>query len=243
MSRRKSVPMNRHLDGQRSSIGDTSTMTSAVSRINQVMHAEIAMNIEKDFTAMQALHMLFPDDLAAKLVAVKHCVTPQSNIGVYQIGGDKITTHVNWSKTGIPTPAPHALQPHSDRMELFFSAIDTIRATRIKYGKVVHLLRWFNANATPSAARHFWPSAMALVPGSKFAIDNAEAPSRYSAPHGIGKLLPLLRETSGTVAGMQLIPSDFAGRKQDQVWLTFQAVSIITADDITVPLDHVIVNL
>jgi hypothetical protein len=234
--------MNRHIDGQRASIGDQE-VTNAVVRINEVMKAEIAMNIEKEFTAMHCLNMFFPDDLQARLMAVRHCVTPQSQIGLYPIGGDKMATCVNWTKTGIPTPSPDAMQPHHDRMDLFFSAIDTIRAARIKYGKVVYLLRWFNQNATPAAVRNFWPSALALVPGSKFAVDNAEAPSRYSSPQGIGKLLPLLRETSGTVAGMQLIPRDFAGRKQNQVWLTMPQIDIITEDQITVPIDHAVVNL
>jgi hypothetical protein len=234
--------MNRHTDGQRASIGDQE-VANAVLRIHGVMKAEIAMNIEKEFTAMHCLNMFFPDDLQDRLMAVRHCMTPASHVGIYQIGGVGTHVHVNWIKTGIPTPSPDVMRPHHDRMDLFFSAIDTISAARIKYGKVVHLLRWFNQNATPAAVRNFWPSALALVPGSKFAVDNAEAPSRYSSPQGIGQLLPLLRETSGTVAGMQLIPRDFAGRKQNQVWLTMTPTNIITEDQITVPIDLAIVNL
>lgn len=242
MSRRKSVPVNRHVNGERSSIGDD-TVNSAVLNCVEAMHIEIAMNIEKEFSAMQMLHMFFPDDLADRLKAVRHCVTPVSQTGHYPVGGAGLMCHINWEKTGIPTPAPDALAPHAERMGLFFAAIDTCRTARMKYGKVVHLLRWFNRNATPSAIRNYWPSALALTPGSNFARDNAEPPSRYTTPNGIGGLLPLLRETAGTVAGMQLIPSDLEGRSRGQVWLTFEPTEIITEDNVSVPLDIVNVNL
>lgn len=240
--RRRRIPVNRHADGERSSIGDDDVQ-HAVDAIHGVMHAEIAMNVERGFTAMNALHMFFPDDLADRLRAVRHCVTPQSDIGDYPIGGQGIKAHVDWSNSGIPTPSVAAMQPHRDRMELFHIAIQTVRDARIKYGKVVQLLRWFNANATPSATRHYWPSALALVPGSKFAIDNAETPSRYSAPNNIGHLLPLLRETAGTVAGMQLFPKECKGRRSNEVWLTFQQTEIMTEDLCKVPLDAIHVNL
>lgn len=241
MGKRRRIPVNRHADGERSSIGDDDVQ-HAVDAIHGVMHAEIAMNVERGFTAMNALHMFFPDDLADRLRAVRHCVTPQSDIGDYPIGGQGIKAHVDWSNSGIPTPSVAAMQPHRDRMELFHIAIQTVRDARIKYGKVVHLIRWFNRNATPSAVRNYWPSALALVPGSKFAVDNAEPPSRYSVPNGIGGLLSLLRETAGTVAGMQLIPSDMRRRARREVWLTFEPTEIITEDNVTVPIDSTIVN-
>lgn len=239
--RKLRIPVNRHADGERSSIGDD-TVNGAVNRITAAMHAEIAMNVERGFIAMDALHMFFPDDLADQLRAVRHCVTPSSTTGNYPVGGSDIKTHVDWSKSGIPTPSVDAMQPHYDRMDLFHAAIQTVRDARIKYGKVVHLIRWFNRNATPSAVRNYWPSALALVPGSRFAADNAEPPSRYSVPNGIGGLLSLLRETAGTVAGMQLIPSDMKGRARGQVWLTFEPTAIITEDNVTVPLDNAAVN-
>jgi hypothetical protein len=241
MSRRGRVSTNRHVDGSRDSIGQ-GTVDAAVSRINLHMHTEIAMYVDQGFTAMDTMHMLFRDDLAAKLSAVAHAVHPRSWVGTYHLN-DNIFLGTDWTKTGIPTPSAEVMDRHHDRMDQLFSAMETIRITRLKYGKVVYLLRWLNANATPGAVRNYWPSVLALTAGSSFATDNADAPDRYSAPRNIGSMLELLRETAGTVAGMQLIPSTMEPRDRDEVWLTYPGTSITTEAGLVVPLDATTVSL
>lgn len=241
MGRRHKISINRHRDGARSSIGDD-TVTNAVDLIRTAMHTEIAMYVDQGFTALEVMDMLFPDDLACKLLAVKNAIMPSSWTGRYPLQ-DNVYLSTDWTKTGIPTPLPHAMDKHHERMGRLYSAMETIRITRIKYGKVVHLLRWLNNYATPGAIRNYWPSVLPLTAGSSFARDNADAPDRYSTPPGIGSFLELLRETAGTVAGMQLIPSTMKQRSLDQVWLTYPETSIITDTGLSVPLDPCAVAL
>lgn len=241
MGRRKYAPVNRHQDGNRSSIGDD-VVTGAVNTVMRAFQAEVAMEITQGFDHKDTLRMLFDDDLAAKLHAVRRFVIPQSWTADYRLQ-EGLTLGTNWKTSLLPTPSEGVAQLNFSRMERLFTAIDTIRVLRFKYSKVTHLLRWFNRHATPAAVRNYWPSALALTPGSAFARDNVDAPSRYQAPPGIGQLLPLLRETAGTVAAMQMIPSGYKGRDRSEVWLTFSQGEAITEDSVAIPLDHVVVNL
>lgn len=182
------------------------------------------------FTTEQLIPMLFNDDYVRRLRAADGLVEPNSNVGSYTIRGDDVYIHLGFKEARLPTPTNLAYEPYPERCGELNEAVFTITQIREKYAAVKWLLRWFNANATPAAVRAIWPSVLTLCPDSPLCKEYPGMPSRYTAPEKVGALLPLIRDTAQTVAGMQLIPTDAVPRARNLVWLTFNSGSFIRED-------------
>jgi len=240
MSRRgRFGTINRHADGQRSSVGDF-YVDKAVTLLNRTALIEINMMVPTIFTRPALTDMLFPDDKIDKLMAVLGMVDAACDIVDYSVGGGLL--FINWDGAPLPAPQPGMLCVHLERAAPLFEAIAQMSLIREKYAAVVHILRWFNRNVTPAATRAMWPAVMALCPESPLCREYAAMPSRYSAPADAGRYAHLMRDTAGTVAAMQMLPSDLAPRAKGNAWLTFETETL-TREDIEFACDPLTVNL
>lgn len=208
MGRRSWAAKKSFVEGERSTIPAVQ-MEKAIREIDHCCSREVAMMVPQRFNVEQILPWFFPDDTLDKLRAVKGMVETDST-KQYQVLPDinLILTYRSSSHlSSVPAIEPRCWQPHPQRSQPMLEAIRQIEEVHFKYGRVKHMLRWFNKHATPGAVRNYWPSAMALCPESEIA-KMTEAPARYTVPAGIGEVLPLIRDTAGTVATMALVPAD-----------------------------------
>lgn len=218
-------------------------METAVSTIDKTCLDEVAMFVTQRFNREQVLPWLFPDTTLAKLRMVKGMVSTASN-KIYTLSPG-IELHMNYGDEEHPASTPaienSALVMHSQRIMPLWEALIDTQTIHQKYGRVKHLLRWFNNNATEGAVRNYWPAAMALCPASSVALMTT-APVRYSTPDGLADILPLIRETAGTVAAMELIPKDIEAKPYNnlRVVLTDRKVPW---EGIDISLDKQIFNL
>ena len=221
-----------------------SDMETAIGTLDKTCYNEISMFVPQRFHREAVLPWLFSEDTLAKLRAVKGMVNTDAN-KVYPIDDgvcDIVMEYKTYKNDNASVPAiePCMLQI-SSWAEPLLTTIASMQAIHEKYGRVKHLLRWFNMNATEGAVRNYWPAAMSLCPNSSVA-QMTVAPVRYNTPAGIGEMLPLIRETAGTVAAMQLVPADVPDRPYNNMRLILNERPHVW-EGIKVALDKQIVNL
>jgi hypothetical protein len=173
------------------------------------------MNLEH-FKAADTLDWLFSADVLQKAAAVRGIVTPESMYERYNIADVQLT--LDFKNLPMPTIMSRAATPDLSKGASFVAAIKTAKEIQHKYARVKHLLRWLDANATPGAIRTYWPAVVALCPRSGIA-KLPSTPTRCATPVSIGEMLPLIRETAGTVAAMQMIPADVTVRMTNDMWI------------------------
>lgn len=223
MSRRRFAPVNRHIDGNRTSIGD-SYVNGACADLDRAALIEIKLMLPRTFDVTNVTPMLFSDEIVHKLREAAPYVDSSSAVGTYEWDeGHNSHVSINFKAVDFPTPTEDAYSPYTDRKVPLVECINIATQIREKYAAVKHMLRWFNNHATPAAIRALWPCVLTLCPNSPLCKDYADMPARWTAPDAIGQYLPLIRDTSTTVAGMQLLPSDVKPRDRGTVWLTFDA--------------------
>jgi hypothetical protein len=172
------------------------------------------------FTAEDALDWLFSADVLQRAKAVRGIVAPEYKTERYFIPGLKgVQLTLNFKNIPLPTIVAEAATPDLSKCASFLAAVETARGIQHRYARVKHLLCWLDANATPGAIRTYWPAVVALCPHSGIA-KLPSTPTRCATPAAIGEMLPLIRETAGTVAAMQMIPADIAARDQNDMWIT-----------------------
>lgn len=80
-----------------------------------------------------------------------------------------------------------------------------------KWNNVRQVLTWFNEhNVTLGAARYYWPAILALLPENGMLLQCTG--QRYKEVEGISEVIPLMRETSTTIATMKLLPPEDKSR-------------------------------
>lgn len=195
-------PVNRHIDGQRSSIGDA-IVDQAIGKLNQTMSREIAVFQTKRWSAGELIPLMFTEDTIKRAQAAKGIIAPRSDEIMFCVMTNVQLTLTFPASTPAINPTFCALQPGFQEV---LDVIEAIREIHAKYGRVKAVLRWFNRHATAAAIRNYWPSVIALC-GKSSAFDGMHefAPERYATPTDIGTMLPLIRETAGTVATMALM--------------------------------------
>lgn len=233
-------PINRHADGARMSIGDHD-VDQAVVAINRAALVEMHLCVTEQFNRERLIPMCFYDEAIAKLRAVRGLITPSSYRNSYRIN-DNAELHINFNESLTPTPDEAAWCLYPGRAAPLFAALHELTQIREKYAAVYWLLRWFNRNATPAAVRAMWPAVLTLCPQSNLCKEYGDMPSRWVTPNDSGKLANLIRDTAGTVAGMQLIPTDVEPRTRGTAWLTF-AGGPFMREGVELHVDQLTVNL
>lgn len=236
MSRRRNyAPINRNVDGSRSSIGDF-YVDEAVKVLDITARTEAALFVTKRFSSREVVPMLFDPDILTRVQNARGLVRPAYSELSYSVwGGIKVGVQYGETNLYLPVEECHVRVQHV-LIEPLFEAVKTIHEIFYKYAEVKHMLRWFNRNATPGAVRNYWPAVLSLCPKSP-SIEQ-EAPQRYMTPDGIGDYLPLIRSTATTVATMQMLPTDIEPNKVSSVWLTCEA-GTVTRQSVGVNTDQV----
>ncbi len=195
-------------------------MHSACQMIDKACQRAVDLFVPQRFTREQVLPWIFPADSLEKLRAVMGMVDTNA-IKNYEIENN-VRLQLRWGHhEDDTTPAIEASQffPTDDAKPLM-DAIHAIIDIQEQYGRVKHMLRWFNQNATPGAVRTYWPAAMTLLPDSDIA-DMVVPPTRYTTPEKLGEVLPLIRDTAATVAAMELLPNDVPAKDYWNMQLCF----------------------
>ena len=193
-------------DGSRDTLGEYN-INQAVTRLQNAARAECSMAV-RSFGLEELVPMFWSDDVMATLRAAAPYVdgtawgntrvpyTFDATIDFFFHGVDGVTIY--------PNSAGARFNPERGR-ELA-EGIETISGIWEKWAAVIHVLKWFNKNATAGAIRAIWPAVLELCKDSPALKDLAVAPARYQEPSGLSKILPLVRETAGTVASLTLMP-------------------------------------
>lgn len=240
MGRRMRVIKNRFVDGERQSVGDH-YVDAACTALNVACAKEAAMFVE-GLTVHDVVPMLFRDEDVAKLKAVHGLLWEERPIGYYDLAPYCQGVIGIETKDTMPAFAKSALYWHTDRADRLARAVRGLSELHIKWGAVKHLLRWFNRNATPGAVRANWPSVMQLCPDAPALKALPHSPTRYTNPQELSALLPLIRDTSSTVATMAMIPGGAQPRTCGTVWITLPERTVDYANT-TIKLDSQTFNL
>lgn len=240
MARRKRVPVNRHEDGSRASIGDFD-VDQACNTLNTAAQRECAMYLD-EFRAGDILNWFFEEETLRRLRLVKDLVPVTQNLQDYVLLPHARMV-IDFKELTVPTILPTAYKPDLTKCQPIIAAAEKALEIQSKYARVKHLLRWFNRNATPGAIRAYWPAVLTLCPDSPSmrALMNA-VPTRYDTPRGIGVLLPLIRETASTVAAMELIPADIQKRPRNDVWFSLDGTER-EFDGAPYATEHLLINV
>lgn len=202
MRRRRGVlsPLHHAAGNGRTTLrGDLYAATNAVGELcNRVAVATVPLEFSKE----QLIDWLFLPDAVAKLRAVKGIVNPSTWRSSYTVQNG-VNLSLDFQPSSIVTPINSAWQPQPGAHP-FLHSVDKLKEVYHNFMKVMHVMNWMDANATPGAIRHYWPTMLSLAP---HCVELNEASTfRYVEPAGISPMLPLLRETATLVASALLLP-------------------------------------
>lgn len=190
-----------------------SCMSNITELCNRVAHATVAM----DFNQEQLIDWLFDPDKIKRLRSVKGLVAPASDRNSYPLGaGCRLSMDFQMATTPTPMEGAWAIQPEAVP---FTTTVAELKALYEQFCKVRYVANWLDANATPGAVRHYWPTMLSLAPNSE-ALKEAST-FRYVEPAGISALLPLLRETAAIVVGALLLPKKELASQEKPMYVAF----------------------
>ena len=165
--------------------------------------------VDAQFTMDDIVAWLFPEDVIKKLKdayplakSIYHSHFQLASLPLPS--GDKVSLNMDLDKVHMQCPIPEAARPHNDNPAIL-GVFQTICDINNRFNKVRKVVDWFGAhNVTLGAAAYYWPTIQALCP--KDHPVNERTGERYREVNGIGEITPLLRETSGIMAGAHLCP-------------------------------------
>lgn len=177
----------------------------AIPALTKLRTAVIHQMVIPAFTMDDFIDFAFhAEDIALMRLAFPLVENAKSSIysGEFSFQDDNMPIRV-W----INSSALEMLPLRSDRMSCNFDhpaapAIrDYVKALCVQiqaFRKVFDVIKWLDKHATPAAVRYYWPSILPLLPmDHKVALCSGQ---RFTDPPGISALLPLIRETAGTLA-------------------------------------------
>ena len=143
-----------HHKTSRSTLGNS--LPVAVQNVEQLADRVAAATVRLEFDKEQLIHWLFKPDAVQKLCAVKGFVNPSSWRYSYlvQIG---VNLSLDFQTSSIVTPMNSAWQPQPEAYP-FIETVDKLRGIYHDFMKVMHVMNWMDANATPGAIRQYWPN-------------------------------------------------------------------------------------
>src|SRR5579859_2296691 len=212
-------------------------MEEAITAITRNSQRAVTALTSYDLLIDQTIPMLFPDDVIAKATAAKGIVKPSFNNPSYtiglSIGGGEIAIGLNFEKSKSLPIEPNYLAPNSSRYAPLATYCLAVEEIYLKYENVKAVLRWLNAHATAGAIRHYFPTAMQLVPhASCWGEGSARsvAPTRYAEPANVHDWLQAIRNAAQTAASALLLPEHVTPKARDAMWLTFKARRVMVGE-------------
>lgn len=204
----------------RDSIGHTH-VEHAIRTINRLCRIAVATMTSYERTREETLPMLFDDGDLEKLRQVRGLVTPWTTTQGYDVAG--VMLFIDYNGALLPTVAPGCLRLDKERIAPLEHFISQVREVHEKYEELKAVLRWLNRNATPSAIRYYWPTALQLCPNSPAFAKLKDLPTRYDTPPYVGAWIPAMRSAATTWASAKLLPSTAEPRERGTMWLNFAA--------------------
>lgn len=209
---------------ERSTMGDHALET-ACAKVEQMQEKAVNLMTSYGETAEHTVWNMFEPNTIDRARAAKGVVDTHTTALEYQVA-DKVGLTVQYADCSMLAIRQDrmVLQPNATKLLKF---VAEVRAVHEQYEDVKAVLRWLNTNATAGAIRYYWPPALKLTQGNTSAFDTLQdVPVRFATPKDIGKWAQLLRETSTTLAGAAMMPSDAKAKHHDEMWLTFRSYNV-----------------
>lgn len=108
-----------------------------------------------------------------------------------------------WDHEGLACPRSDAINVDMTKAADFYESVLAANKIVEDYAMVKHVVAWLDEHASANAIRHYFPSVLALLP----ADHNVpyELSDRFIEPTGVGRLLPLIRESIPVVASALVV--------------------------------------
>lgn len=225
---------------ERSSLGD-SHVEGAVIDINNTCASTVAVMARYTPTLDQTLHMLFPDDVYAKVAQVRGMIAPSTYTKRYDLGGGALLS-IDYTSAWVLPIEDDMMRIDPSRASPLMHYVKEVRAIHTKFEEVKAMLRWLNRTATPGAIRYFWPTALKLCPQSPALLAQAAVPTRFHQPPDIGARLQMLKDAAATVTGSLMLPNDAKPAVRGTMWLTFIAEKV-HCGEVSYRTDQMIYNM
>lgn len=208
-------------DKPRASLTD-SAVDEAANKINTAGQKAVRVLTEYTPSREKTIEMLFEPSVIHRATQARGIVYPANEIVAYDLAPDDTTAptlYINYHEA-------RCLPINKDQMKLqlhlcepLMAFVAQVKAIHDQYEEVKGVLRWFNRNATISAVRYYWPTALQLCPGQM--REYHDMPSRHNSPPGISDMLQAIRDSAATWASSQMLPVDAEKRPRKLMWLTF----------------------
>ena len=176
--------------------------------LNGLEDRMIALVEKPALSTNEVMEWLFPKSTldvlrAAKPLAGGNATLFDTNIVSLPFG--EVALRINLVKSDIFIPRDGTEQLQDHKGEHIVSYLEQVHAVCMEWNKVRCVVKWLNENdATPSAARHYWPTILSLVNEGHpvYGVDG----ERFKDVGSISAIIPLMRETAGIVATALLMP-------------------------------------
>lgn len=190
----------RYVERTKSLLG--SNLYAATNMVQQLATRVAAHTVDLKFTGEQLMAELWePDAIEACRAAYKYASSQVDRNG-YTLD-TSVYLNLSYERLKVVPLNQERIQYRWKHSRLGDSLL-ALRDVYQDFVHVLHVLQWMDTNATAGAARHYWPTILALAPGD----ENLQSASvlRHTTPTGISQLLPLLRSTATVVSSALLLP-------------------------------------
>ena len=176
--------------------------------LNGLEDRMIALVKKPALSTNEVMEWLFPKSTLDVLRAAKPLAGGSDTLfdtNIVSLPFGRVTLHINLAESDIFIPADGTEQLQDHKGERIVSYLEQVHAVCMEWNKVRCVVKWLNENdATPSAARHYWPTILSLV-NESHPVHGVDG-ERFKDVEGISAIIPLMRETAGIVATALLMP-------------------------------------
>ncbi len=194
--------------GRKKRTPKTDYFKTALSAVERLRKHTVAVMVTPTFTASQLAEMMFRPHLfpAIRAGASFYECNNWASSTEYHVdaglpNGVAAYIELNPKAAGIVPPRTEFVRSVIEDSELR-EVFREVYELQVKWLKVKTVVKWFEENATHTAARAFWPALNALT-GAK---DEPPTGGNCRTKTPMGPMLELIRETGVTVAASVLLP-------------------------------------
>lgn len=181
----------------------------AFGLINKLEHAVIEHMVTAEFTVDEALNAMYGEDVVNKLRAAWPLVrdsdrgyTSATDLEFFpqDLPEKKIRVYIAARDAKILIPEL-ALVRHNAMYENpgIQSAVEAAHTEHLQFEKVRQVVRWFNNNATPGAARHYCPWLTSVLP-QDHPFQQASGLTYREPVVSMSEIVPVMRQCAEIMA-------------------------------------------
>lgn len=181
----------------------------AKEAVTNLESAVMGAMVSVDFTLQDVADAFVPQDSIEKLkAAFPHSGESHPSVQRWlneTFEGIYCHVRLDFEPLHMCTPLKDLIGLQPGYIQRIRPTISAMAAVHVSFNKVRAVVDWLNENATPGAARYYWPTICALLPADHV-VQQLDG-QLYREPVGVSKIIPLMRETSAIVAGALLLPA------------------------------------